>query len=71
MSAVTVPVIVNGQPVEVAAGTTVEGLLLQLGQPPEGVAVAIQMQVVPRGERARRPLEPGDRVEVLRAVGGG
>jgi len=71
MSVEMVPVIVNGEPREVAAGTTVEGLLLQLGQPPEGVAVAIAMQVVPRGERARRRLEPGDRVEVLRAVGGG
>jgi len=36
-----------------------------------GVAVAVEAVVVPRGEWESRALVPGERVEVLRAIGGG
>jgi sulfur carrier protein len=63
-------VFVNGEEREVQQGLTVEGLLAQLNVPGEGVAVALNGQVVVRGDRGRA-LQPGDRVELIRAVGGG
>lgn len=62
---------VNGEDRRLPEGSTVADLLAALQAPPEGVAVAINGEVVPRGARAERRIEPGDRVEVIRAVGGG
>ena len=61
---------INGETREVADQVDVAGLLAMLGAPAEGVAVAVNGEVVPRGERDRL-LAEGDRVEVIRAVGGG
>jgi len=61
---------VNGTPRPLPAGTTVADLLAELGLG-DGVAVAIDMVVVPRGEHASRVLTAGARVEVVQAVGGG
>jgi sulfur carrier protein len=33
--------------------------------------VAINTEVVPRGQHATHALRPGDRVEIIQAVGGG
>ena len=62
-------VMVNGEPRE--APDTVGALLVAVNAPLEGVAVAVNGEVVPRGERATRRLQDGDRVEIIRAVGGG
>ena len=62
-------ILVNGDPLE--APDTVDELLVAVNAPLEGVAVAINGEVVPRGERPSRRLHDGDRVEIIRAVGGG
>ncbi len=67
----TLRVTVNGKPREVPPGTTVLALLELLQLRPEGVAVAIAREVVPRGTHPTRILAEGDAVEILRAVGGG
>jgi thiamine biosynthesis protein ThiS len=59
----------NGEEHESDAATLAE-LLRGLDLPDEGVAVAVNAEVVPRAERSRA-LREGDRVEVIRAVGGG
>jgi sulfur carrier protein len=64
-------IVVNGEPVEVAVGTTLSELLVCLGAPERGVAVAVDAVVVPRGEWDRFALAAGARVEVLSAVQGG
>lgn len=54
-----------------------QGVLIQLleasGITPEtkGVAVAVNDEVVRRADWAHRRLQPGDRVEIVRAVQGG
>ena len=65
--------LVNGEQTEVADGTTVTALLERLDVPPEGrgVAVAVDAEVVPRGEWAQTTLRPGQSVEVLAAMQGG
>lgn len=62
---------VNGADRELAEGTTVAALLSELGLNIDGVAVAINLDVVPRGQHAERAIVDGDRVEIIRAVGGG
>jgi sulfur carrier protein len=62
---------VNGTPHDLAVGTTITALLALIQAPPEGVAVAVNGEVVPRAEHRERRLQAEDRVEVIRAVGGG
>jgi sulfur carrier protein len=66
-------VAVNGAATELADGATVAGVLAELDvpTPARGVAVAVQGQVVPRGEWVTTSLHDGDRVEVLSAIQGG
>lgn len=61
----------NGQPREVPDDLSVAALLDHLSLRRDGIAVAVNGEVVPRGERAKRGLHPDDRVEILTAVGGG
>ena len=64
-------VLLNGEPTELAAGATVEAALASLELPDRGVAVAVDAEVVPRGEWPEHELNEGARVEVLRAIQGG
>jgi sulfur carrier protein len=64
-------VLVNGEPTELERGATVESVLAGLELPHRGVAVAVDAEVVPRGEWSRHQLDEGARVEVLRAIHGG
>jgi sulfur carrier protein len=66
-------VVVNGDRRELPAGTTVSALLdaLDLAGDARGVAVAVDAEVVPRGEWETTELDDGARVEILRAIQGG
>ena len=66
-------IVLNGEARELAPGTTVRGLLDALDVPggERGVAIAIDAEVVPRGEWDTTELDDGARVEVLRAIQGG
>ena len=66
-------ILVNGRARDLPSGTTVRGLLDALDVPggERGVAIAVDAEVVPRGEWATRTLGEGARVEVLRAIQGG
>ena len=65
--------VVNGRPETVQDGTTITALLSRLEVPAEGrgVAVAVDAEVVPRGQWDRHELPDGARVEVVTAVQGG
>lgn len=62
---------VNGEPREVAAGTTLDAVVATLTSAPSGVAAALNETVVPRGQWPATPVGEGDRVEILTAVQGG
>jgi sulfur carrier protein len=66
-------VTVNGNPAELRADATVADAVEAAGleAPARGVAVAVEGEVVPRGEWDARPLREGESVEVVRAVQGG
>ena len=66
-------VVLNGAEAELADGATVAAAVQSLDLPAagRGVAVAVDAEVVPRGEWAATELHDGARVEVLRAIQGG
>lgn len=64
-------IVVNGESRAVADGTTVAGLLAELGLAREHVAVERNREIVPRAEHEQRVLEDGDSLEVVTFVGGG
>jgi sulfur carrier protein len=61
---------VNNEEVQVDEQTTIEALLVRLGIPDKGIAVAVDWAVVPRSSWST-PLSDGARVEVVTAVQGG
>ncbi len=63
-------VIVNGEPCRAADGSTVAELLAALGVQGR-LAVELNDEVLPRSEHERRRLAEGDRIEIVRAIGGG
>ena len=64
-------VIVNGKPIEVPDGLTVDGLLARLNVRREYTAVALNREVTPKHQYAQSVLRDGDRVEIVRPMGGG
>jgi sulfur carrier protein len=66
-------VVLNGEPTELHSGATVASALAALDLPGagRGVAVAVDAEVVPRGEWGKTELHEGARVEILRAIQGG
>lgn len=62
----------NGETIEMNGATTVAALLAGRAEGDgRGVAVAVNGEVVRRAEWDSRELHEDDRVEVLRAIGGG
>ena len=63
----------NGRDVELADDATVADAALAAGIDParRGIAIALDGEVVPRGELAVTALADGQRVEVVEAIGGG
>jgi len=66
-------VLLNGADAELDAGATVRTALDSLDLPGagRGVAVAVDAEVVPRGQWDSTELHEGARVEILRAIQGG
>ena len=62
---------VNGKEQEVAEGVSVEALLAHLGVRREYTAVAVNREVTPKSAYAVTLLREGDRVEIVRPMGGG
>jgi sulfur carrier protein len=64
---------VNGEPVQVAVGSTIADLVAGLTEEdnPKGVAVAVDRCVVPRSEWSTTPARAGSLVEVVSAAAGG
>jgi len=64
-------VVVNGEERAVLEGTTVAGLLADLGLARQHVAVEANREIVPRAEHESRVLASGDHLEIVTFVGGG
>ena len=61
----------NGEMRELPDGTTVAGLLVQLGVKAQRVAVEVNEAVVTKDRYVAHVLQAGDAVEIVAFVGGG
>lgn len=61
----------NGVPHAVADNENVQGLIASLDLVGKSLAVAINREIVPRQQWIERALRPNDRVDIVRAIGGG
>jgi len=68
---VFVTISVNGKPMEVEPGITVDGLLSLLNVKREYTAVAVNREVTPKSTYGTVKLSEGDKVEIVRPMGGG
>lgn len=61
----------NGEPRELSEGTTLSGLIGQLGLTGKRLAVELNEDIIPRSQHNEQVLTDGDRVELVHAIGGG
>ena len=67
----SVTITVNGKAMDVEPGLTVDGLLTLLNVKREYTAVAVNREVTPKSDYGTVKLSEGDRVEIVRPMGGG
>lgn len=64
-------VTINGKPRELPTATTLATLLDEMGVRAEGIAVAVNLEFVPRRAYAETRLDENDRVEIVSPHQGG
>lgn len=64
-------IVLNGQQHVLSRPMSIAELLAELNLPARGMAVEVNLQIVPRARHAEQLLQAGDRLEVVSLVGGG
>ncbi len=67
----TLEVMVNGEVRRVRKGTSLADLIAEIGLAEARIAVELNRRIVPHGRYAEELLQAGDRIEIVRAIGGG
>ncbi len=62
---------VNGEHRRIPSGTSLAGLVDELGLRGRRIAIEVNREIVPKDRYDDFPLSPGDRVEIVHAIGGG
>lgn len=61
----------NGAPHSVTENQNLQDLIMALDLSNKALAIAVNREVVPRQFWPQRVLQPRDRVDIVRAIGGG
>ena len=64
-------IIVNGTPKDIEEGFSAAQLVEQLGLTGKRLAMEVNQEILPRSEYPSYLFQPGDRVEIVHAIGGG
>ncbi len=64
-------IIVNGKPLDVPDDATAADLVAQLELNGRRIAMEVNRDILPRSRYSGHRLRPGDRVEIVHAIGGG
>lgn len=67
----TMKISLNGEDREIDPATSVMQLLETAGYAQRRIAVEINREIVPRSRYEDHLLSPGDRIEIVHAIGGG
>lgn len=62
---------INGKEADTEDGVTIEKLLVSLGIRPEGIAVELNKEIVPRAGHRLTLIKENDSIEIIRMAGGG
>jgi thiamine biosynthesis protein ThiS len=68
---VKISITLNGEPRDVALGTSIAALAAEIGLNPAKIAVERNLEIVPRSTLANIFIEAGDQIEIVHFVGGG
>jgi len=61
----------NGETTEIPEDLNLTTLIANLGLSAKRIAVEVNLEIIPRGQHPQYRLQPGDKVEVVVAIGGG
>ena len=61
----------NGSVYPITQGNTVSDLIDALDLSQKNIAVAVNRQIIPRSRWESQPLQMSDKVDIVRAIGGG
>jgi sulfur carrier protein len=64
-------IFLNGETREFPDNTTAAILVESLGLTGKRIAMEVNLEIVPRSQYASYQIQPGDKVEVVQAIGGG
>ena len=64
-------IFLNGESRDIPDNTTAAALVESLGLTGKRVAMEVNMEIVPHSQYATHCFQPGDKVEVVQAIGGG
>lgn len=64
-------VMINGESCELPEKFSAAQLIEQLGLANRRLAVEVNQEIVPRSQFDRHLFNPGDRIEIVHAIGGG
>ncbi len=64
-------IVINGETKQVSENLTAQALLLELDLAEKKLALEVNEEIVPRSELSEYVIQPGDRVEIIHAIGGG
>ncbi len=64
-------VVVNGESRRLPEGITIAQLLETMALSGKRLAVEVNLEIVPRSTHGVHKLQPGDRIEIVHAIGGG
>lgn len=62
---------INGQSSELSSRATVLELIQQLGYENQRIALEVNEAIIPKSKHAEHQLKDGDKIEIIKAVGGG
>ena len=71
MAETVIEIELNGAPHAIAAHLTLQTLIEQLQLSGQSIAIAVNREIVPRNKWQECLLQVSDRVDVVRAIGGG
>lgn len=64
-------IFVNGKNIEIQNDTNIAALIIDLSLEEQRIAVEINTEIIPKSKYQLFLLKDGDKVEIIRAVGGG
>ncbi len=63
--------VINGKSEQLPDGTTAAQLIEHMDLADQRVAMEVNMEIVPRSDFEQHIFQTGDRIEIVRAIGGG